>query len=461
MALLQTHDFSGIASGASPVGAWNNADGGSGSRTFAQRSASQTLVGAPSGGGITAANTTINGHAGALSFQAPRWGRIEFLVDQSGGNTNSFGANVWANAAVSPTIYERARLNTTAIELRDYAPGTTLIGQDSYSKPAANLWLHFSTDPRYGLEYTVKDAANSAILRAYARPVPGSSASGALPGPAAPGDWWSFGFQDSSQPQVAKFMKARLDDGQSAAPTPPTITSPGSVKTGRTTANITLSIASAVGGEIWYVLTPTNVAPADFDAMVAGLNNYQVVSANGAQTIGLTSLTAGTTYYAWILARNATRDRTAVVAAGSFTTDAPLAAPAGSTAIYVEGGKVTLVYTPTGGPVTEATGSLPAATPANGAVTQSPTSLVFGAAGWPGAWSYAFYPPAGDYDLPVTLAKNEDYPAGVSITGATAFYIDDATGTATPAEAADHPAVVAPKGGKRAWRRKLLLELAA
>src|SRR6185503_20029871 len=102
MTLLSTHDFSAIAAGASPVGAWNNADGGTQPRTFDQRSASQTLVGAASGGGVTANNATINSFACALAFQAPRWGRLEFFVDQSAGNTNTFGSNVWGNTARSP-----------------------------------------------------------------------------------------------------------------------------------------------------------------------------------------------------------------------------------------------------------------------------------------------------------------------------------------------------------------------
>jgi hypothetical protein len=316
-----------------------------------------------------------------LSFQAPRWGRLEFLVDQSAGNTNTFSHTVWGNAGTSPNIYERARLSPSAIELRDYAPGSTLIGQDNYSRPAANVWLHFSTDPRYGLEYAVKDAANSGTLRSFARPAPG--ASGGIGGPAASGNWWSFGFQDSSQPQVAKFMKVRLDDGQGGGAVP-AITAASSQATGRTTASITLTVpASAVGGETWYLTTPTNTIPSDFDAMVAPLSNFQVITTAGVQVIPLSGLQADTQHYCWVLVRGPQRDRTSITPAGNFRTEAALAPPALSTvAAKARGDTVTVTVTPAGGsgPIAGVQVTLPAHATPDGAVARGPVaaSLVGG-----------------------------------------------------------------------------------
>lgn len=109
----------------------------------------------------------------------------------------------------------------------------------------------------------------------------------------------------------------------------PTLSLP--TKTGITATNATVGAFTSEGnGTLYAVLTSANTAPSALQvengqnaagAAAAKAGNVTVTS-TGAKTIALTGLTAATTYYLWLMHKDAAGNRSAVLAGGSVVTSA-------------------------------------------------------------------------------------------------------------------------------------------
>lgn len=268
-------------------------------------------------------------------------------------------------------------------------------------------------------------------------------------GGSAPGTGVGYGFAGAAS------AAPRISAIDILGYTVPTLTSPTGSATGSTAAQG--SVTTDIGNGTMYVAAST----ADLTAQqIKDANITAPVTAAGVVNCpAVTGLTANTTGYKLQYVHVADVGESLVVRSEAFNTPSLLAPPAGTSATIVQGGKLIVRFTSTGGPVASATASVPVASPANGAVAQPPKAMVNVSGNiWEAEFDLSAVP--GDYAAQPVLASNSDNPS-VSITGTVAFSIDDATGTAEPADAIDYPGVIVPKGGKRAWRRKLLLELAA
>lgn len=208
--------------------------------------------------------------------------------------------------------------------------------------------------------------------------------------------------------------------------TPATATNPAAASTGGTTGTGSITVNKATG-RAWAL--PYLASGAEPSKATIRANGVSVaVTAAGVQNFTFSTLPSGQTLKNAYFYDDGASNESGVVSSIEYTTPSPPAPPAGSTAVYFQDDEVIVTFTSTGGTVSSATASLPAASPANGAVTQAPIAMSFNAAGWPGVWSARFPGvPFGDYAAPVVLASNADYPS-VSITGAPAFFVDGPTG---------------------------------
>lgn len=241
-------------------------------------------------------------------------------------------------------------------------------------------------------------------------------------GGSAPGTGVGYGFAGVAS------LAPRISAIDILGYTVPVLTGPTGSATGSTAAQG--SVSTDIGNGTMYVAASTT--DLDATAIKAANITVAVTEAGVVNFPSITGLTASTAGYKLQYVHVADVGESAIVRSAAFSTPALLAPPAGSSETRMLGEKVAILFTSTGGPVASATVSIPVASPANGALAQGPAAMVYNATAWPGVWSCEFTPPPGDYGAPVVLASNSDNPS-VSITGATAFYIDDATGTATPA----------------------------
>jgi hypothetical protein len=128
-------------------------------------------------------------------------------------------------------------------------------------------------------------------------------------------------------------IQAASGGGGAAAPdtTSPVLSSPIGAKTGEATATLTVTTTEGNGTLYWVIATSTTAPSAA--QVKAGQNQFgstafagssQGVSSAGVQTISVTGLAPGTTYYAHLMHEDASGNKSNVVSSGSFVTDVTL-----------------------------------------------------------------------------------------------------------------------------------------
>jgi len=129
-------------------------------------------------------------------------------------------------------------------------------------------------------------------------------------------------------------MSVFEEAGGGADVTAPVLTSPTASATGETTADVSVSTDEG-NGILYWVATQSATAPTDAQvkngadhtgapADVAGSSN---VSATGAQSVSVTTLTGGTSYYVHLMQEDTSQNASAVVSTAQFTTTAPDTTP--------------------------------------------------------------------------------------------------------------------------------------
>lgn len=137
----------------------------------------------------------------------------------------------------------------------------------------------------------------------------------------------------------------------------PALTLPTDVSTGETTANIGATTDEA-SGTMYVVACPTNSRPSA-GQIIAGLASNgnaasaaasSVVGSTGVKTVGVTGLTASTTYYGFAVQRDSVGNVSNIASGDGFTTDA-VGADAwlwedGGHILWEDGGRMTLEVGP-------------------------------------------------------------------------------------------------------------------
>lgn len=195
--------------------------------------------------------------------------------------------------------------------------------------------------------------------------------------------------------------------------TPPTLTSPTASATGSTTGTGSVQTNEANG--VMYCIVSTNSAKPTVTQIQAGQQNggtaapfadSKAISVTGPQSFPSTSLLPSTTYYYHFQHQDAAGNNSTVETSPAFTTSAPAGTPptVDVTGQTVSGQNVTVVGTYTG-TVTSATITLPAADPANGAVTVGPIPVPYSG----GTFSVTMTAVSpGSYGAPVVTMTNAD-----------------------------------------------------
>ena len=444
MTILFSDDWLGRAVATDPNGApFNNALGGVGSTTVQRTSAAHFLRTATTSGLLEPQNPTGNFIGGVIGDAGVSDGKVRMLIERSAGRSNV----ALRLAAIAPTTgsYVQIQLTLDHTRLR-LAIGNNSSPQWTISAPAGDFILEGEIVDESAV-VRIFNASDNSLFYSNTATLAGRPR----------GTFWGGMYSSATTPILGKLGYIVMDDMATGA-TPPTISSVTAAKDGKYAATGVIT-ANGADGHVFYKWYPAADTPTMAEVLSTGTRTAW--SASGAFPVSTSGLTAGTSYKLAAVRRDAGLNKSTLVVSSSFTTDPAFAIPAGSTSRVVSGQQVTLTYTPTGGPVSSVSMSLPVASVSpGGAVAQGPflASLV-------GTdWVYVFNGvPAGSYDDPVTLASNADH-ASISMTGATGFSIVGMDGGPTAPDV-DPPAEALPvqppaTGGVAAWRRSLLLQLA-
>lgn len=422
---------------------FNNALGGSGTTAIERTSGSHYLTVSATAGFLKAGNPASSFIGGVAGNAGVFDGKVRMLVDISAGRNaiRLKGAGDTAPNGIQVT------LNATHTSLQ--LSGGNGTPAKTITAPSGNFWL----------ELEILDLAVVARVFNASDMSLHDSFSGTLLSGRSRGSYWSGLYGAASTPINSLLGSIVMDDMATGA-APPTISSVTAAKNGKNAATGSIT-ATGADGRVYYKWYPAAGTPTVTDVM--GTGTAADWTASGAFPVSVSGLLAGNSYKLAAVRRDAGLNISTLVVSSVFTTDAPLPAPTGTTTRAVSGQAVQVLYTPGPEQVDSVSVSIPpASTNPGGAVTQGPVLATFdsGLGKWVASFSGV---PAGTYGEPVTLASNADN-ASISITGATGFSIVGLDGQPTAPDvevSGDIPPIIVPKGGKRAWRRKLLLELAA
>lgn len=173
--------------------------------------------------------------------------------------------------------------------------------------------------------------------------------------------------------------------------TPPNLSSPVGTATGSTTA--TVGATTDEGNGIMYAVVTSSATPPSAAQVLAGQTNTGAsapwggnitVSSVGAKTLSATGLAPSTTYYAYVMHRDAAGNNSAVAASSSFTTSAapagrittpPLKNNTGTLLANISGWTVNVFNSTTGAFVVQKTGL---STDSSGVITFTDAAVVTG-----------------------------------------------------------------------------------
>lgn len=173
--------------------------------------------------------------------------------------------------------------------------------------------------------------------------------------------------------------------------TPPNLSSPVGTATGPSTA--TVGATTDEGSGIMYAVVTSSATPPSAAQVLAGQTNTGAsaswgdnitVSSIGAKTLSATGLAPSTTYYAYVMHRDAAGNNSAVAASSSFTTSAapagrittpPLKNNTGTLLANISGWTVNVFNSTTGAFVVQKTGL---STDSSGVITFTDAAVVTG-----------------------------------------------------------------------------------